>query len=148
MIRKVTPEDKEIYMQLADAFYHSEAVLHPVPDSHKEAMWAELMRSEDYAQCFFIEKNGEVAGFLLMAYTFSQESGGKVAWIEEIFINPEYRSQGLGTEFFEFIKKEIEPTCSRIRLEVEEDNVRAKKLYSSLGYEILPYQQMVKELYR
>lgn len=147
MIRKVTPEDKELYMKFTDAFYHSEAVLHPVPQSHKDAMWEELMRSDDYAECFFIDKDGADAGFLLMAYTFSQESGGKVAWVEEIFILPEFRGQGLGTEFFEFIKKEIEPKCTRIRLEVEEDNVRAKKLYASLGFEILPYQQMVKELY-
>ena len=147
MIRKATPEDKELYMQFTYAFYHSEAVLHPVPDSHREATWAELMRSNDYAECFFINKDGTDAGFLLMAYTFSQESGGKVAWVEEIFINPEYRGQGLGKEFFNFIKKEIEPHCTRIRLEVEEDNIKAKKLYSSLGFEILPYQQMVKELY-
>ena len=147
MIRKATPEDKELYMKFTDAFYHSEAVLHPVPDSHREATWAELMRSSDYAECFFIDKDGVDAGFLLMAYTFSQESGGKVAWVEEIFINPEFRGQGLGTEFFKFIKEEIEPTCSRIRLEVEEDNLRAKKLYESLGFQVLPYQQMVKELY-
>lgn len=147
MIRKATPQDKDLYMKFTDAFYHSEAVLHPVPDSHREATWTELMRSNDYAECFFIDKDGVDAGFLLMAYTFSQESGGKVAWVEEIFINPEFRGQGLGTEFFRFIKDEIEPTCSRIRLEVEEDNVRAKKLYESLGFRILPYQQMVKELY-
>lgn len=147
MIRKATPQDKELYMHFTDAFYHSEAVLHPVPDSHREATWAELMRSSDYAECFFIDKDGVDAGFLLMAYTFSQESGGKVAWVEEIFINPEFRGQGLGTELFKFIKDEIEPKCSRIRLEVEEDNHRAKKLYESLGFKILPYQQMVKELY-
>ena len=58
MIRKATPEDKELYMQFTDAFYHSEAVLHPVPDSHREATWAELMRSNDYAECFFIDKDG------------------------------------------------------------------------------------------
>ncbi len=147
MIRKATAKDKDLYMKLTDAFYHSEAVLHPVPDSHREAMWAELMRSNDYAECFFIDRDGVDAGFLLMAYTFSQESGGRVAWVEEIFIYPEFRGQGLGTALFEFIKKEIEPNCTRIRLEVEEDNVKAKKLYSSLGFEILPYQQMVKELY-
>ncbi len=148
MIRKATSEDKELYMKLTDAFYHSEAVLHPVPDAHREAMWTELMRSNDYAECFFIEKDGVTAGFLLLAYTFSQESGGKVAWVEEIYIYPEYRSQGLGTKFFEFIKKEIEPHFSRIRLEVEPDNFKAKKLYESLGFEPLPYEQMTKELYR
>ena len=34
--------------------------------------------------------------------------------------------------------------AARHRLEVEPDNVRAKKLYSSLGYRELPYGQMIK----
>ncbi len=147
MIREITSKDKEIYMDFVDKFYHSEAVLHPVPLSHREATWQELMRSKEYAQCFFVCENEKEIGFMLLAYTFSQESGGKVAWIEELYILPEYRGKGYGTECFDYVKKEIEPTVSRLRLEVEEDNIKAKKLYSSLGFKILPYQQMVKELY-
>ena len=47
---------------------------------------------------------------------------------------------------FAFIKNNIEPQCARLRLEVEDDNIKAKKLYASLGFEMLEYRQMIKEL--
>ncbi len=144
MIRPITAQDKEKYMELTDHFYHSEAVLHPVPEAYRLATWAELMRSNEYLECFFDEADGTVRGFLLLAYTFSQEAGGKVAWIEEIFVEPPYRGQGIGKAFFAFLRMHVEPHCPRIRLEVEPDNVRAKKLYAEMGFRDLPYAQMLK----
>lgn len=146
MIRKITPSDKELYLKLTDEFYKSDAVMHRIDSENFELTWQELMRSSDYTECFIIEKDGETAGYMLLAYTFSQEAGGKTAWIEEIFILPQFRSKGLGKEAFAFIKNNIEPQCARLRLEVEEDNVKAKKLYASLGFEMLEYRQMIKEL--
>ncbi len=144
MIRKINETDKEQYMIFTEHFYNSDAVMHPVPKEYREATWQELMRSDEYLECFFVEEDGIAKGFLLLAYTFSQEAGGKVCWIEEIFIEPEYRGRGLGRECFAFIKQNIEPVCKRIRLEVEPDNFRAKKLYSEMGFGYLPYEQMLK----
>lgn len=146
MIRKITEKDKELYLKLTDEFYKSEAVMHQISSENFELTWQELMRSNNYTECFIIEKDGETAGYMLLAYTFSQEAGGKTAWIEEIYVLPQFRSNGLGKEAFEFIKTNIEPHCARLRLEVEEDNLRAKKLYASLGFEMLEYRQMIKEL--
>lgn len=145
MVRKVTPQDKEMYLAMTEEFYQSDAVSHNIPLENRLNTWDEIMRSDEYADCYFVIKDGAVAGYMLLAYTFSQEAGGKTAWIEEIYILPEFRSQGLGSEFFEFIKAEIEPGCARLRLEVEEDNIRAKKLYASLGFKPLEYEQMIRE---
>ena len=145
MVRKVTPQDKEMYLSLTEKFYQSDAVSHNIPLENRLKTWDEIMRSDEYADCYFVIKDGDVAGYMLLAYTFSQEAGGKTAWIEEIYILPEFRSMGLGNELFDFIKAEIEPDCARLRLEVEADNTRAKKLYKSLGFKQLEYEQMIRE---
>ena len=145
MVRKVTPQDKEMYLSLTEKFYQSDAVSHNIPLENRLNTWDEIMRSNEYADCYFVIKDGDVAGYMLLAYTFSQEAGGKTAWIEEIYILPEFRSMGLGNELFDFIKAEIEPDCARLRLEVEADNIRAKKLYKSLGFKQLEYEQMIRE---
>ena len=77
IIRKITKSDKDAYFELADLFYHSPAVLHPVPKKNIENTWNELMRSNEYLECFFAVKGDEPIGFMLLAYTFSQESGGR-----------------------------------------------------------------------
>ena len=146
VIRNITREDKQVYMELVDEFYHSEAVLHPVPKENYENTWAELMRSNEYLECFLIEEENVTAGFLLVAYAFSQESGGKVCWLEEIYLRPEFRGKGLGKECFAFVEREIEPKVTRLRLEIEPDNDGARRLYERMGYHKLSYEQMIKEL--
>lgn len=64
-------------------------------------------------------------------------------WIEEIYVRPEFRQKGLGKTFFEALDR-IQP-AARYRLEIEPDNQRAERLYRSLGFEPLPYRQMVKD---
>ncbi len=145
MIRRVNLSDKEKYLEMTEIFYNSDAVLHPISEEYRLSTWNEIMRSNEYADCCFAEENGEVKGYMLLAYTFSQEAGGMVCWIEELFVYEKYRNNGIGREFFEFIRENIEPKCKRIRLEVEDYNIGAKRLYSSLGFEMLPYEQMIKE---
>lgn len=146
MIREIREDDFQMYMELTKEFYESDATDHPVPESYREATWKELMRSREYASAYILEFGDEVAGYGLMSYTFSQEAGGMVAWIEEVYIRPRYRGRGLGREFFSYVDAVIAPKVMRLRLEVEPDNVRAKKLYRELGYKELPYEQMLKEV--
>lgn len=143
MIRKIESRDKKTYMDLVKEFYSSDAVLHPVPDEYFERTFEEMMRSKIYTEGFLLEKDGVTAGYALIAKTFSQEAGGLTVWIEEIYLRPEFRSCGLGSEFFEFLEKNR--PAARYRLEVEPENERAVSLYRRKGFEVLPYDQLCKE---
>lgn len=143
MFRPITPEDKELYYYYVDLFYHSEAVESPVPRSHYDATFGELMRSDDYLKCYIFEDDSKPCGFALLSKTFSQEAGGVSVTIEEIFIDAEYRGRGLATEFFEYLKSL--PGIARLRIEVEDDNEGAKRLYERMGFKLLPYLQMIIE---
>ena len=74
MIRKIKAEDKEIYIKMAHDFYRMPAVDHPVPDSYLEKTFEECMKSDTYAELFILEWEGEIAGYGLIAKTFSQEA--------------------------------------------------------------------------
>lgn len=145
MIRKIEEKDYQIYMEMTKAFYESAAVVHNIPEEHREETWKELLRSKDYVEAYILESEGDVAGYGLIAKTFSQEAGGKVVWVEELYVKEAYRSKGLGKEFFAFLDNMFQQKVRRLRLEVEPENNRAKKLYGSIGYEVLDYLQMVKE---
>lgn len=146
MMRKITKDDKELYLELAREFYHSPAVLHPVPEENLLKTFDELMRSDEYAECWFLEEGEKTAGFALIAKTFSQEAGGVVCWIEEIFIRPEFRNKGIGSAFFKEFERLMPEGTRRLRLEIEPDNEKAAELYKRIGFTYLPYLQMVKEL--
>jgi len=143
LIRKITAADRGVYLKLAHDFYHSEAVLHPVPDAYLERSFDEMMRSEEYLTGLIFEYGGEIAGYALLNRSWSQEAGGMAVWIEEIFILEQYRSRGLGRELFDSLEK-FAP-AARYRLEIEPDNTRAKALYTRMGFEPMGYLSMVKE---
>jgi len=88
----------------------------------------------------------KTAGYVLLAMTYSNEAGGLVLWIEEIYIVPEYRGLGLGGELFAFIESMAKSSYARIRLESEPDNLRALALYQRMGYADLSYRQLYKDL--
>ena len=140
MFRLLTPDDRELYMHYVDEFYHSAAVEAPVPPSHYETTFRELMRADDYLKCYIFEEDGVPCGFVLLSKTFSQEAGGVSVTIEEIYIDEEYRGRGLATDFFAHLKGQ---GYARLRIEVEDDNEGAKRLYERMGFQLLPYLQMV-----
>lgn len=143
MFRKLEEKDAKVYLEMVDEFYHSDAVLAPVPKQYMEDTFKELLRSEAYLLCYIFEYEGEPAGYALLSKSFSPEAGGIVYWVEEIYIREAYRSKGLGSAFFKFFTENPPEGTKRIRLEVEPENERAVKLYTRFGFKPLPYDQMV-----
>lgn len=146
MIRKIQKEDEQIFYQMAEMFYSSDAVLHPIPKKHHEDAFCEMMRSEQYIEGYIFEYEGKPAGYAITSKMYSQEAGGIALWVDELFVLEEYRSKGLGKEFFHHLKENLPSTVKRLRLEVEEENDRAVKLYENLGFSKLEYDQMYFEV--
>lgn len=141
VFRRITQGDRALYYHYADVFYHTDVVNAPVPVENYARTFDEMMRSDDYVWGYIFEHEGATCGFALLSRTFSQEAGGASVTLEEIYIDPEYRGRGLATELFTYLKQQ--DWIMRLRLEVEDDNEGAKRLYERMGFELLPYLQMV-----
>ena len=143
IFRKMKSEDVAAYVAMATDFYSSPAVLHSIPQKHIENTAGAVLAGTPFADIYIFEKNGEAVGYGLLAFTHSQEAGGTVCWLEEIYVMPSARSGGVGGAFIEFIKANV--PAARYRLEVEPDNGRVKSLYRRCGFEELGYESYVLE---
>ena len=143
MFSEIKTDDRELYYRYVDIFYYYDAVEAPVPRKNYEVTFNELMRSSDYLKCYIFEDGGKPCGFALLSKTFSQEVGGVSVTIEEIYIDEEYRGRGMATGFFEYLKRI--KGIARLRIEVEDSNEGAKRLYERMGFKLLPYLQMVTD---
>ncbi len=141
MIRTMQQQDRAVFLALSEEFYHSPAVLAPIPASYHEKTFDELLRSEAYLVGFLFEVEGEAAGYALLNRSFSHEAGGAVVWVEELYVRPGYQGHGIGTRFFSYLKAHY--PAARYRLETEPENVRAKALYAKMGFQPLAYEQMI-----
>lgn len=142
MIRPIQPTDREDFIRMVNEFYHSPAVLHPIPMAHIENTFEALMNQSPYARAYLFECDGQTAGYALLALTYSNEAGGLTVWIEELLVLEPFRSRGLGRELFAYLK-EAYPQAKRFRLEVTPENDKAIRLYKRMGYEPFDYLQMV-----
>ena len=80
--------------------------------------------------------NGEIVGLSNCFINFSTFSAAPFINIHDIIVDKEYRGTGIGHSLMHaIIKRANDIGCSKITLEVREDNIRAQKLYSSLEFE-------------
>lgn len=136
-IRKITKNDKQIYTEMAKDFYSSPAVLENIPEENITSSFDLFLEGTPYGDAFIFEIDGKTVGYGVLAYTHSQEAGGRVVWLEEIYIKEEFRGCGYGSEFINFVLTEI--PAKRYRLETEPENEKAAALYRRHGFEHFEY---------
>ncbi len=76
-------------------------------------------------------------------YTLTHTPGAH-GWIGELYIEPEYREQGIGKQLIEEIAEYFkENGCVNVRLNAMSDNIKAIAAYEKLGF-VLRNVEMVK----
>lgn len=144
-MRDLLPDDRTVFLSMVKSFYLSAAVAHNVHPRNFEKTFEAALSKSPFIRAFIIEDEGVPAGYAILSFTYSNEAGGMVVLIEELYINETCRGKGLGRKFFEFLEQEY-PLAKRFRLEVRKTNKKAIALYDGLGYNVLDYVQMVKDI--
>lgn len=141
-IRKMIREDKDVIIDMMRVFYASPAVLSNGSEEIFEADVENCVNDSPYLEGFVFEENEEILGYGMIAKSFSTEFGKPCIWVEDLYLKPEYRGQGIGSKFFEYLEQNY--TDCIFRLEVEEENERAIHVYEKNGFAVLPYMEMKK----
>ena len=142
-VRPFTEQDRSLYYQLSQAFYQTNAVLHPTDPQLLAHNFDTVIQGTPYLQGFLLEQSGRPAGFALVVRSYSTELAKPLVWLEELYIDPTFQGQGLGSAFLHWMLEQY--PGSAFRLEVTAENTGAKKLYERCGYHTLDYIQMVKK---
>lgn len=142
-LRDLTPEDSPVVLPMAEEFYHSDAVDHPVdPAVLEQSFLAAADPGEPLLRGLLIQWDGAAAGYLYITQCYSAEVGGRCVLLDEVYLKPEFRGRGIGTQILAWLERSY-PAARRFRLEVTQANRGAVRLYRSAGYEFLRYEQMV-----
>ena len=144
-IEKMEQKDTRIILSMMQVFYNSPAVLHQVSQEVLKCDIEACVNDNPYIEGFVFKEKENVAGYAMIAKSFSTEFGGVCIWIEDIYIQPEYRDKGIGTQFFQYLEENFREKAVLFKLEVERSNTQAITVYKKCGYQELPYMEMIKE---
>jgi GNAT superfamily N-acetyltransferase len=78
--------------------------------------------------------DGKLAGYAIYFFTFSSFIGRAGIWLEDVYVRPEFRKQGLGVGLIQAVARVgVEKNCGRFEWTALDWNVKALDLYERLG---------------
>ncbi len=142
MIKPMTAEHRETVLEMMRVFYTSPAVFTNGSEEIYQRDVENCINDNPYLEGYVFYEQDKVCGYAMIAKSFSTEFGLPCIWIEDLYIEPEYRGHGIGAKFLTFIEEKFPNTI--LRLEAEKENERAVYVYEKCGYDVLPYLEMKK----
>lgn len=139
-IRIMTLQDKPDVLEMMRVFYASPAVFSNGSEEIFSNDIDNCVNNNPYLEGYIFKDSKDIQGYAMVAKSFSTEFGKPCIWIEDLYIKEEYRGCGIGEKFMQFIMEKYADCI--FRLEVEEENERAVKLYEKCGFTVLPYMEM------
>jgi len=132
-IRPAEKADARRILEFIRALAEYEKLLHEVVAT-EEVLTAALFGENPVAHVIIGEINGSPAGFALYFYNFSTFLGRPGIYLEDLYVDPAWRGQGLGKALIlHLARKAHDEGCGRMDWAVLDWNRPSIEFYRSLG---------------
>ena len=127
--------DIEIITQMMQDFYAIDN--YPMDVEVAKNLFQEFISNDHLGKSWLIYSESEIVGYIILTFIFSFEYGGKIAFVDELFIKETARGKGFGKEAIQFIQQEVPKLSLKLLyLEVEPHNENAQNLYLAHDFEL------------
>ena len=143
--RPASRPDIDVLVPVVREFYADEGI--PWDEAMLREALDALLSDPANGRLLLIERDGALAGYIVLGFCFSLEFGGRYGLLDELYVLPSQRGGGLG----KLALAEVEALCLReglraVRLEVSDDNEHAHGIYQRSGYDAHPRRLMTSRL--
>ena len=116
-----------------DEFYAEAA--YPLHHQRAAEAFTALLADEQLGQAWFIQAKSRNVGHIVVTFCFSMEYGGRIAFVDDLFVQRTFRRAGIGTAAL----REVRAFCAArgvraLFVEAATDNVAAQALYRRAGF--------------
>ncbi len=137
-IRPTQEKDIDAIFELILGLAKYEQLIDKVTGS-PDLLRSHLFGDKPYAEAIVAELADRVIGYALFFHTYSTFLTQPGLYLEDVFVSPEYRRQGVGTALIASVAKiAFDRGCGRLEWSVLEWNQNAIEFYQSLGATVLP----------
>ncbi|MES1245399.1 MAG: GNAT family N-acetyltransferase [Acidobacteriota bacterium] len=120
-------------LPLLRAFYAEEE--YPFDEARTERALRAMLANPFFGAVWMFRLDGRTVGYLVITHGYSLEFGGRDAFVDEVYMIPAMRGQGLGAQALAIAEEHCRrESIGALHLEVEHANPRARALYERNGY--------------
>jgi GNAT superfamily N-acetyltransferase len=132
-IRSARPEDVPLILAFIRELAEYEHLSHEVVAT-EDRLRATLFGDRPFAEVILAESGGDPAGFSLFFHNYSTFLARPGIYVEDIFVRPPFRNQGIGRKILTHIcELAAERECGRVEWSVLDWNAPAITFYENLG---------------
>lgn len=125
--------DLEALLPLVAAYHAFEEIDMTVDDRRRSI--AQLLGEPGLGTIWCIRQREQMIGYLALCYGYSIEFGGRDAFVDEFYIVPDARAQGIGREVIKRVMSHAaKDGLKALHLEVAPGNAQAGALYAKEGF--------------
>jgi ribosomal protein S18 acetylase RimI-like enzyme len=144
--RLYQPEDERVLIPFVRDLYAGDISGKPMTEQKIRSTIAKLAAKPDLGSILMID-NGDVAvGYAILINFWSNEYGGIMLNIDELYVAPMHRGKGFATAFVRHLSETRFNSAVALQLEVSPKNRSARRLYDSLGFTPHPNHVLTLEL--
>jgi GNAT superfamily N-acetyltransferase len=133
--RMPAPRDLPALVGLVQAFYRELALDAAATPEKVLTTVRELERNKHKGSLFVFEREGSLAGYAILILYWSNELGGTVLVVDELYVEPGQRARGLAGDFIALLEKVAPPDVVAIQVEARRGDRAANSFYRGLGFQ-------------
>ena len=127
-------QHKEELVTMMQALYAEDKSNFPVDQSRFGINVECLVANPSQGRIVLFRQGELLCGYALLIPYWSNEFGGTLLFVDEMFVIPEARNRSIGRRFFKFLDQTRPFEAVALALEVSPGNAGALRLYESLGF--------------
>jgi len=144
--RQYKTRDQKIVTELIKQLYKEDPGDQPASNKHIQKTLTILPKHKDKGTILIFELGKQLIGYSILINYWSNEFGGNIVFIDELFIKKEFRGQGIGTNFIKYLMKNKFGNSVLLQIEVTPNNKKAKKLYEKLGFKLQKNSTLMRKI--
>ncbi len=144
--RPFTVNDTQTVTAMIESLYAEDPSGKPISAAKITRTLTTLPAHPNKGEIMVLVVGEETVGYAILINAWSNEFGGNVLVIDELYVQPNFRSQGIATDFILDLQRVRYNQAVAIELEVTPENSAARRLYERLGFASHTNQVLVCDL--
>jgi len=136
--------DYKDLQQMIFSLYNEDPEGEPINEYKINQTIQEFQKNPYKINIYLFKNNNKNIGYAILVFFWSNEYGGNLLTIDELYILEKYRNKGVATEFMSFIEN-IENIVA-LQIETTPSNRRSFEYYKRLGYKSNQNSHLIKML--